>query len=221
VLNPGTEVPPLQAGAGEAFRSRQGLGDRPLLLSVGRLTRRKGLVEFVRGALPAIAARHPGVQLVVIGEEAADALHTAAGSERERIEAAAQAAGVSAQLRFVGRCSGEELAQAYQAAQVHVFPVLEQPGDVEGFGMVALESAAHGLRTVAFAVGGVPDAVSPGVTGALVPSGDYAGFADAVSAMLSAPASAGQVEAGREFARGKDWQAFSRRLRELLGRSDD
>jgi phosphatidylinositol alpha-1,6-mannosyltransferase len=221
VLNPGTEVPALDPGASAAFRARHGLGERPLLLSVGRLTRRKGLVEFVSRALPRVVARHPQVLLAVIGEEASDALHTAAGSERERIEAAAHAAGVAAQLRFLGRCSGEELAQAYQAAQLHVFPVLEQPGDVEGFGMVALESAAHGLRTVAFAVGGVPDAIEPGSSGMLVPSGDYAGFAEATNAMLDQGPSPQAVAAGRAFASGKDWQAFEKRLHELLGSADE
>ncbi|MEO8161742.1 MAG: glycosyltransferase family 4 protein, partial [Arenimonas sp.] len=195
---------------------RLGLGARPVLLSVGRLTRRKGLVEFVRAALPAIVATHPEALLVVIGEEATDALHTAAGSERERIEAAATAAGLSANLRFAGRCSAAELTQAYQAAQVHVFPVLEQVGDVEGFGMVALESAAHGLRTVAFAVGGVPDAIDPGRSGTLVPSGDYAGFAGAVLELLASPATAEAIAAGRAFATDKDWTRFGVRLRELL-----
>ena len=40
---------------------------------------------------------------------------------------------------------------------------------VEGFGLVYLEAAAHGLPVVAHAVGGVPEAVVDGVTGLLVP----------------------------------------------------
>jgi phosphatidylinositol alpha-1,6-mannosyltransferase len=217
VLNPGTDVPPLRSWAASDFRERFALGDRPVLLSVGRLTRRKGLVEFVGEALPRILESAPGAVLVVIGEEAADALHTQSGSERQRIEAAARAAGVAEQVLFAGRCTEEQLADAYFGAQVHVFPVLEQEGDVEGFGMVALESAAHGLRTVAFAVGGVPDAVLSGTTGTLVGSGDYAAFAAAVVEMLDAPSSPEKIAASRAFAAGKDWSRFGKRLLALLG----
>lgn len=216
VLNPGTDVPPLDANAGALFRTRLALGDRPVLLSVGRLTRRKGLVEFVHDALPRIVAATPTAMLVVIGEEASDALHTGAGSERARIEAAAQQAGVMENIQFSGRCTERQLHEAYQAAQLHIFPVLDLPGDVEGFGMVALESAAHGLRTVAFAVGGVPDAVEPGITGRLVASGDYSGFADAVIEFLEAPPTAGDVTACRAFATDRDWDRFGDRLRSLL-----
>lgn len=44
----------------------------------------------------------------------------------------------------------------------------------ENFGMVAIEAAAHGLPTVAFATGGIVDAVKDGVSGYLVESNNYA-----------------------------------------------
>jgi phosphatidylinositol alpha-1,6-mannosyltransferase len=217
VLNPGTDVPAPQPAAAAAFRAAQGWGNRPVLLSVGRLTRRKGLAEFIEAALPAVIARVPGVLLAIVGEDALDSLHGHAGSERERIAAAARAAGLADRVQFLGRLGQDRLDAAFEAAQLHVFPVLEPVGDVEGFGMVALESAARGLRTVAFAVGGVPDAVCAPATGALVPAGDYAAFAGAIVAALATPADA---EACRRFAESKDWRHFGVRLRALLGRGD-
>jgi phosphatidylinositol alpha-1,6-mannosyltransferase len=101
-------------------------------------------------------------------------------------------------------------------ADLHVFPILELAGDVEGFGMVALESAAHGLRTAGFAVGGVPDAVEQGVTGELVPPADYPGLARAVLTMLESPASEADRQASRRFASDKDWGRFADRLHALL-----
>jgi phosphatidylinositol alpha-1,6-mannosyltransferase len=216
VLNPGTDLPPPKPGDTTAFRSAFGLGERPILLSVGRFTRRKGLAEFAAQALPQIVARYPDVLLLVIGGEASAALHGSVGGETQRIQAAASAAGVAQNLKMIGHCDDTTLNTAYQAASVHVFPVLDLPGDVEGFGMVALESAARGLPTVAFSVGGVPDAVEDGVSGRLVSPGDYAAFAQAVVQLLSDPADPARAQACREFAAGKQWTVFAERFRELL-----
>lgn len=217
VLHPGCDLPTLDAEAARDFRQRHGFAQRSLLLSVGRLTQRKGLAEFVAKALPAIAARYPDVLLLVIGDEASDALHARAGSERERILAAARIGAVEQNLHFFGRCDDATLSAAYQTADVHVFPVLELPGDVEGFGMVALESAAHGLPTVAFTVGGVPDAVLDGCTGALIESGNYVALGDAVTRQLASARENATITACREFAAGKAWPVFGERLRSLLG----
>jgi phosphatidylinositol alpha-1,6-mannosyltransferase len=218
VLHPGVEIPALDPAAGPAFRAEHRFGQAPLLLSVGRFTRRKGLAEFVAQALPQIVAGAPGACLAIIGDEAVDALHGASGSERERIQQAADAAGVGANLRFLGRRTEAELHAAYQAADLHVFPVLDIPGDVEGFGMVAAESAAHGLPTVAFAVGGVPEAVQVDVSGATVPPGDYAGFAAMAVALLTcAPSERERLSTrGREFAASLAWPRFGERLRKLV-----
>ncbi len=201
------------------FRERHGFGQRPLLLSVGRLTQRKGLAEFVAKALPVVVSHHQDALLLIIGDEASDALHTRTGSERERILAAARDAGVERNLHFLGRCDEATLGAAYQAADLHIFPVLELPGDVEGFGMVALESAAHGLPTIAFAVGGVSDAVQDGQTGTLVEPDDYGSLGEAVIRQL-AQTHGSTTAVCRDFAAGKAWPVFGERLRKLLGASN-
>jgi phosphatidylinositol alpha-1,6-mannosyltransferase len=218
ILHPGVWLAQLDSTLASDFRERYGFGNQPLLLSVGRLTQRKGLAEFVAKALPIVVSRYASVVLVVIGEEAHDALHTKSGSERDRILESARAAGVERNLRFLGRCDEVTLGAAYQAADLHIFPVLDLPGDVEGFGMVALESAAHGLPTVAFAVGGVPDAVLDGQTGTLIEPRNYTDLGMAVVKRLEFARNESVSEICRAFAAGKAWPVFGERLRALLSK---
>lgn len=219
VLHPGTELPVPDPSARQSFRKEHGFGEQPLLLSVGRLTPRKGLTEFVRYSMPAILAAHPQALLLVIGADAIDAVQAVQGSERERILQAAEDAGVRGAVRFMPPCDDDELSAAYRAADVHVFPVREIKGDVEGFGMVAVEAAAHGLVTAAFRVGGVADAVVEGRSGELIAPGDYAGFAAAVGSMLRTGTDAAARSAEcREVAESFSWDRFGDRLRAAFSR---
>lgn len=219
ILHPGVDLPGASVGGEDArFRQRHSLGPGPILLSVGRLTERKGLREFVRDVLPLVAAAHPDVQLVVVGDVASDAL-AARSQSRESILAEARTKGLEPQVHFVGAITEPALlSQAYRAAAVHVFPVREIPGDPEGFGMVAIEAAAHGLPTVGYATGGVVDAVRNGVSGNLVPPHDADTFAQRVSALLRAHL---PVDPMQEFAEALAWPHFGIGLRELAGFTPD
>ncbi len=173
VINPGADIPVLDSSARMRFRTRHEIGERPLLLSVGRITPRKGLLEFVTNVMPCVVSEVPDALLLVIGEDAADGLHAPGGQGlRAKILDRARHLGISDALRFIPTCNDAQLSEAYQSADVHVFPIRQMKGDVEGFGMVAIEAAVHGLQTVAYEVGGVSDAIIEGRTGWLVPASD-------------------------------------------------
>jgi phosphatidyl-myo-inositol dimannoside synthase len=216
ILHPGTELPGPNPDARCAFRQRHGFGQRPLLLSVGRLTPRKGLAELVEHVLPEVLEAYPQALLLVIGEDARDAVGAGRSSELDRIWQRAIGSGVDAAVRFLPPCDDGALSEAYRAADVHVFPVRELPGDVEGFGMVAIEAAAHGLPTVAFAAGGTSDAVVEGRTGELVSPGNYTAFAASVTRFL---ANRNDIELRQrciEAARRFGWDRFAQSLRTML-----
>lgn len=212
VVHPGVQLPatPQNPVTLLDFRQRHGLGDGRLLLSVGRLAERKGLREFVEQAMPSIVRQMPDTLLVVIGDAPTDALH-AKEQSRASIQAVADALGIGNHLRFLGRVSEEDLACAYENAALHIFPVRALPGDHEGFGMVAIEAAAHGVPTVAFATGGIVNAVKQGQSGYLVPPGDYFALTQAVLQVLEKPPTIWRDKASA-FAQGFAWPAFGDKL---------
>lgn len=213
IVHPGVAIPAPDPAARQRFRAQHGIApDAPLLLSVGRLTARKGVLEFVRDVLPLIAKHQPEVMLAVVGDVPEHALFATAQTP-QAIQAAAQAAGLAERLRFLGARFGQALSDAYFAADVHVFPVREIPNDPEGFGMVAVEAAAHGLPTVAYATGGVVDAVADGMSGRLVFPDDAQGFAQAILEVLSGGVTA---DSCRAFAQRFVWPRFGESLLEVL-----
>jgi len=152
-------------------RERLRLGSGPILLAVGRMAaqeRYKGH-ELVFAAMPALQARFPGLALVVAGE----------GDDRARLEARAiEVAGADA-VRFVGYVPDEDLPDLYRSADLFVMPSSE-----EGFGIVYLEAAACGLRSVGGAGGGSDDAIPSERIGLLVAPGDLDGLIEAVARLL-------------------------------------
>ncbi len=217
IQHPGVALPDMTLAAAKRrnFRERYGLGDAPVMLSVGRITARKGLDVFVRHILPDILKDCPQARLVVIGDEARNAL-LKGQAVVEGIQQELASQGLTGSVLFLGEHSQDDpiITEAYFAADVHVFPVQQRPHDNEGFGMVAIEAAAHGLPTVAFAAGGVPEAVGDGVSGRLVPAGDNDGFARAVLAYLQNPEFSSHEP--WTFSQRFAWNVFGEHMREGL-----
>lgn len=215
IVYPGVSLP--EASQPEenikAFKELHGLTGRKILLSVGRLTTRKGLREFVEHALPTIVQAQPDTMLVVIGEAPKNSL--GAGIQTvESIQAQAAKSGVAEHIKFLGVITDKTLlATAYEAADVHVFPVRHIPDDPEGFGMVAIEAAAHGLPTAAFATGGVVDAVRHGESGYLADKGNYSGLSQHTLKILRHSLNQENI---KSFAQSFAWEQFGKSISHAL-----
>lgn len=147
------------------------------LLFVGRLVRRKGLAWFVREVLPALAAEKPGLRLVILGD----------GPEREAVIAGAREAGVAERLSWPALRDDTQKAAWFARATLCIMPNIAVPGDMEGFGMVALEAAAAGCLVVGADIEGVRHALAHGRAGVLLPSQDAAAWARAIRDWLDDP----------------------------------
>jgi len=186
-----------------------------ILLSVGRLTDRKGLAEFVEHAMPALVSKFSDLKLIIIGDSATDAVKSTS-NQIEKITSIAKSLDLQEHVKLLGIVDDATLNTAYEMSDVLVFPVLPKKDDVEGFGIVAIEAAAHGLPTVAFNVGGVSDAVSNNISGYLVESGNYSVLVNSIAMILDKQADI-TAKSCREFAMGFSRSEFERNLLSICG----
>jgi starch synthase len=177
---------------------------RPSVIFVGRITRQKGVPVLLRAA----AALDPAAQLVLCA------------GQPDTPELAAEVEGLVADLRAAR--SGviwipemlpkRAVIQLLSHATVFACPSLYEP-----LGIVNLEAMACGTAVVASAVGGIPEVVSDGKTGLLVPPDDPEALAVALNALLGDPARADAFgRAGRERAVAEfGWQAVAAQTADL------
>ena len=160
--------------------------------------------------------RHPDLLYVVVGEDARLSLIHNQEGMRARIESAISDAGLQGHVRLTGSLDERALNWLLYRAELFLLPVLDLPGDKEGFGIVFLEAALGGTPSVAYSVGGVPDAI--GETGLLVKPGDSAAMIEAVSALLSDETLRAQLgRAAERRAREEfNWDAICARYETLL-----
>jgi phosphatidyl-myo-inositol dimannoside synthase len=132
------------------------------VLSVGRLVKRKGITWFIANVWPALAARYPGMRYVIAGD----------GPDRVAVRAAIAHSGSGKRIDFLGAVSEAQKRELLSSAALLAMPNIRVAGDMEGFGMVCIEAAMHGLPVVAAKLEGIVDAVHEGETGLLYEAGD-------------------------------------------------
>lgn len=213
IIHPGVTFPPLKSDQSliESIQDQFNLHGKKVLISVGRLTARKGMREFVNFSLPQIVSTHPNTVLVIIGDTPNQSLNKNLQSKESILSIAANH-GLEENVLFVGNISNDHvLSSWYYLADVHVFPVKHLPEDPEGFGMVAIEAAAHGTPTIAFKTGGIVDAVKQNESGWLVEKNDYEALAKQMIMALKQPKSTEQCQ---YFAGQFEWSIFGTKIAE-------
>jgi colanic acid/amylovoran biosynthesis glycosyltransferase len=180
------------------FRARDWT-QRPLrLLTVGRLTQKKGIGDAIR-ALEVLSERRPGL----------DWRHEIVGTGEldGALRAQAAASAVGDRIRFLGARPHAEVRRRLETAQVVLLPsVTATNGDAEGVPVSLMEAMASGALVVSTRHSGIPDLVEDGVTGFLAPEGDAAALADRIAAAAGAGNAAEIARAAREKVR-RDFDA--------------
>lgn len=208
ILYPGVDIERFRPGLPQDdLKAAIGLlPQEKLIVSVGRLSRRKGFDQVIR-TLPLLMQRGLAVRYALIG----------VGEDRTYLETLATQLGVAERVHFLGHVSPDDLPRWYNAADVVAMPNREIDGDTEGFGMVYLEAAACAKPTVAGLAGGTGAAVIDGVTGIRVDGASTAAVCDALGMLLTDPGlrrelgNNGHARALSDFS----WQSVAQRTRQL------
>ena len=177
-------------------------------LSVGRFTAKKG-PYYTLAAFRRVLEDYPEARLRMIGD----------GPFLEVCKQLASKWRVEGGVEFLGAVGHEVVKQEMRAASVFLqHSVTARSGDQEGTPVAILEAAASGLPIVATRHAGIPEAVTNGVTGYLVPERDVAGMARCMEELLLHPERACSMgRMGREMARRRfSQEARIGRLAEVL-----
>ncbi len=143
-----------------------------LLLTSGRLVKRKGHQWFITHVLPKIDVN---TVYIILGD----------GPERELIQKAVSDNGLEQRVYLLGRQSDEILNLSYCASDLFIMPNIVVPGDMEGFGVVMLEANLKGLPVVASDLEGIKDVIEDGKNGFKIPVGDSSLFASKINELVS------------------------------------
>ncbi|CAH1904793.1 Glycoside hydrolase [Candidatus Nitrotoga sp. HW29] len=208
LIYPGVDVSRFHPGFVCAeLRQAVGVTDASkLVLSVGRLSRRKGFDQVIQ-ALPALIQTGLDIQYVLIG----------IGEDYDYLFDLARKHGVADRVHLLGHVSPDDLPRWYNACDVFIMPNREINGDTEGFGMVFIEAAACGKPAIAGQAGGTGAAVVDGVTGFRVDGTDTAAVIFALQRTLENTQYAQQM-GNRALARAIkqfDWSVVAEKTRQL------
>lgn len=156
---------PSRATTDMRHRLTGGNPDAPLLTYIGRVSKEKDL-ERLNNVMRLVRAECGDARLAIVGD----------GPSLDEIKDTFD----PSYTVFTGYLSGEELAAAFAAGDVFLFP-----SATETLGLVALESFASRVPVIGMRAGGIPFVIEDGVTGLLIdPDAEDAAWAHAAVELL-------------------------------------
>jgi glycosyltransferase involved in cell wall biosynthesis len=174
---------PVEKNRDELLRECGLPADCVMLLNVARVSAQKGLLYALQ-ALPEILRQFPSAHLVSVGA-------TTDPDWTARLEREADSLGVADHFHLLG--ARRNVMDFLHACDVFVFPSL-----YEGFGIALVEAMGAGCACIATNVGPIPEVITDGIDGVLVPPGDAVAIAQVVCELLSKPSM--QMQLGKAAA---------------------
>jgi len=145
-----------------------------ILLTIGRLVKRKGVVWFINNVASTL---DENIVYIIAG----------AGKEEAHILSAIQNNHLQKRVFFIGEVSDRDKKLLLSTADIFIQPNIKIEGDMEGFGLVVLEAAAHGCVVVASRLEGLTDSIQHGQNGYLVTPGNSKEYREIIGSILDNP----------------------------------
>ena len=187
--------------------------EQPVIMTVGRMVEKKG-TDYLLRAMPRILAACPSAHCMIVGD----------GPEIPRLQELTAGLGIQKSVTFVGRILWNEVAIYMQLCNIFVVPsVHDAQGNVDGLPSTVLEAMSAGKPVVASRVAGIPLAVVDQETGILVDEKDEIQLANAITALIGAPAigaaygAQGRARIETHF----NWQSVGQKYRDFYRQAVD
>jgi glycogen(starch) synthase len=186
--------------------ARKALGwnqDRFIIACIRRLVPRMGHANLIAAA-DILKAKRREVEFKLVGT----------GPLERELDEAINAKGLQKQVSLTGRVSEGQLPLVYRAADITIVPSIE----LEGFGLVVLESLASGTPVLVTAVGGLSELMAPLAPQLIVPTAHPNHLAEAIELAMTARnlPSAAKCQA---YAARFDWPIIARRIAAVYERA--
>jgi glycosyltransferase involved in cell wall biosynthesis len=192
----------LKADPGLSRReAREKLGwptDRPILLSIRRLVRRVGINKLIEAAKE-LTRQHPDLLVLVGGT----------GPLRDEFETRIKELALENHVKLLGFVPDGDLPIAYAAADYSIVPTQE----LEGFGLVTIESMAAGTPSVVTPVGSLPEIAGPLDSNLVLPGRTKNDIVAGVKEILSGGVTLPDATTCRRYVRDHyDWRVIAPRV---------
>ena len=183
------------------------IGNRKMVLTVGRLVRRKGVAWFINSVMPKLPEE---VVYLVIGE----------GEDRPEIERVIKENKLDDRVYLLGHVNEDQKKKIYAVTDLYIQPNIQVTGDIEGFGLVILEAGASCTWVIAARLEGLQEAVKDGMNGVLVEAENADEFVRQINKYLMNDAlrtelgKKARVFVGEQF----EWHRIARRYLDSMTR---
>ncbi|MFA5994086.1 MAG: glycosyltransferase family 4 protein [Parcubacteria group bacterium] len=148
------------------------LQNKHVIMTSGRLARRKGVAWFIRNVMPRLAEN---VLYIVAGD----------GPDKENILQAITETHLEKRVKTIGYMGDPVRDMLFYTCDIFVQPNIVIAGDMEGFGISVIEAAYCGIPVIAANLEGLKDAIKHEQDGFLVETQNVDGYVARINALLA------------------------------------
>ncbi len=150
---------------------KEDLNGKKIIMTSGRLAKRKGVAWFIRNVMPSLPEN---VLYIVAGD----------GPDRENIKIAVKETNLEEKVRTIGYMGDSVRDMLFHTCDIFVQPNIKIAGDLEGFGISVIEAAFCGIPVIASNLEGLKDAIKDNQNGFLIETADAEGFSKKIKELL-------------------------------------